>query len=311
MRRLNFFETESPTMLTNKIASPLSRKAVLVSVAISQWTAFKKDKKVTAETNRRHHAADDAGTYNKLLIQKERLAKINALVSAARTLHYKMTHPWADEGPRVLPNALFVQFSEQFRKLKREFDVAADEFARDYPQFIVERKAKLNGMFNESDYPPVDQIRSKFKLDMTILPFPDSDDFRADLDDDTVADIKREIEEASARVADDTTRHSARRILEVVGHMATKLKEYNPGEAANGGKRSFFLSSMVENVRELAELLPALNITNDPKLAAIIKRISQELCAEDACDLRKNDDARASVKKSADEIVKAVSQFLA
>jgi hypothetical protein len=206
---------------------------------------------------------------------------------------------------------LFVQFSEQFRKLKREFDVAADEFARDYPQFIVERKAKLNGMFNESDYPPVDQIRSKFKLDMTILPFPDSDDFRADLDDDTVADIKREIEETSARVADDTTRHSARRILEVVGHMATKLKEYNPGEASNGGKRSFFLSSMVENVRELAELLPALNITNDPKLAAIIKRISQELCAEDACDLRKNDDARASVKKSADEIVKAVSQFLA
>jgi hypothetical protein len=297
--------------MSKKIATPLARKAVLVSVTISQWTARKKDKRVTAETNRRHHASDDAGTYHKLLIQKERLAEINALVSAARALHYELTHPWADEGPRVLPNALFAKFSEKFRKLKREFDTAADDFARDYPQYIAERKVALNGLFSEADYPPVEQIRSKFKLDMTILPFPDSADFRADLDDDTVADIKRELEQTTARVGNDTLRHTAERITEAVGHMAEKLREYNSGNLGKDGKRNFFLNSLVDNVRDLAELLPAFNLTDDPKLNAITKRILKELCAEDAAELRKNDAARESVKKSADEIVKAVSQFLA
>ena len=40
--------------------SPLSRKAVLVSVNISSWTARKLDKKVTDETNHKYKATKDA-----------------------------------------------------------------------------------------------------------------------------------------------------------------------------------------------------------------------------------------------------------
>jgi len=292
-----------------KIATPLARKAVLVSVTISQWTARKLDKRVTNETNRKYHAAENAGRYNKLLIETERLAKITSLTSAARALHYSLTRPWADEGPRILPNMLFAKFSDEFRKLKREFEAAADEFARGYPGFVAERKVALNGLFNASDYPAVEEIREKFKLDMKIMPFPDADDFRSDLDDDTVADIKREIAETSSSVVDDAMRHTARQIIDTVGHMAEKLKEYNAG--AEGCSRKFFLNSLVDNVRELADLLPAFNLTDDPKLTAITKRIAQELCAEDAAGLRKNDEAREAVAKSADEIVAAVSDFLA
>jgi hypothetical protein len=294
---------------TNNIATPLARKAVLVSVNISQWTARKLDKRVTDEVNREHGAAANAGRYNKLLIEAERLAKITSLVSAARALHYGMTRPWADEGPRILPNALFVKFSDEFRKMKREFEQAANEFAAGYPSFIEERKAALNGLYNESDYPDVSEIRSKFKLEMTILPFPDADDFRSNLDEDTVADIKAEIAETSSRVVDDAMRHTAKQIISMVGHMSEKLKEYKTGDV--GGKRKFFLNSLVDNVRDLAELLPAFNLTDDPKLTEIIERIQKELCAEDAGELRTNDAARESVQKSADEIVAAVSQFLA
>ena len=46
---------------SSKIATPLSRKALLVSVTISEWTARKLDKKVTDEINRKHGAANDAG----------------------------------------------------------------------------------------------------------------------------------------------------------------------------------------------------------------------------------------------------------
>jgi hypothetical protein len=64
-------------------------------------------------------------------------------------------------------------------------------------------------------------------------------------------------------------------------------------------------------VRTLADLLPAFNLTDDPKLTAITKRIKKELCAEEASELRSNEVARETVRKSADDIVKAVSTLLA
>lgn len=282
------------------LTTPLSRKAVLVAVNISQWTARKLDRKVTKETNDRYHADEDAGRYNKLLVDSKHLKELQELVGKARTLHYKLTRPWADEGPRILPNVLFSKFSDEFRTLKRDFAEAADKFAAKYPDYVAERKVKLNGLFNEKDYPSAEEIRSKFHLDLTILPFPAAEDFRSDLDEETVAEIKQKLTENTDNVLSGAMKHTAKQITDVVGNLAKRLKEYEPGE----GKKLY--ASLVDNVRELAELLPAFNLTSDPALDAITKRIQAELTVEDSAALKENEHARASVAQSADEIVAAV-----
>jgi hypothetical protein len=297
-------------MLTKtKIATPLSRKATLVAVNISEWTARKLDKKVTKETNEWHNAAEDAGRYNKLLVAKEHLAELSGLASKARDLHYRFTLPWADKGPRILPNKKFAEFSNAFRELKREFEAAAERFERVYPDVVEEAKRRLNGMFNEADYPDASEIRSRFNLDISVMPFPDADDFRSDLDDDTVADIKRELAATATSVLDNANRQVVEKIVKVVGHMAKKLGEYK----ANGAtaRESNFHHTLVDNVRELADILPAFNLTDDPKLAAIAKRIASELCVEGVTTLRENDNVRAVVAKSADDIVKDVEGLFA
>ena len=292
-----------------KIASPLSRKAVLVSVNISQWTARKIDKKVTDETNAKYHAAQDAGRYNKLLIAKEQLAELQSLVSKARTLHYSMTRPWADDGPRILANQLFAKFSDEFRVIKRDFNEAADKFEAEYPSFVEDAKKRLNGLFRDEDYPSAREIRSKFQLTLTVLPFPDAEDFRADLDADTIADLKRELIENTANVLDNAMKATVNDIIENVGHMATKLAEYRPSGGKGDKSEGVFRDSLVKNVRDLANVLPAFNLTDDPKLTAITNRIVKELCVEDAKTLRENADVREAVQKSADEIVSAMSDF--
>jgi hypothetical protein len=98
--------------------------------------------------------------------------------------------------------------------------------------------------------------------------------------------------ETSGKVLDDAMKHTASQIVELVGHMAKKLHEYKTNKP---GERKFFLDSLVDNVRDLAELLPAFNFTEDPKLDTITKRIVKELCVEDAKELRKNDEARVAV----------------
>ena len=62
----------------------------------------------------------------------------------------------------------------------------------DYPRLKQAAKRELNGMYNETDYPT--NIATKFGVDVVIMPLPDSQDFRASLSDDTVSDIKKDIQ---------------------------------------------------------------------------------------------------------------------
>jgi len=300
----------APARVSKPLASPLSRKATLVSVAVAQWTARKLDRKLTNEVLRSKGATPDAGRFNKLLIEAKHLEKIGSLVSQARNAHYRYTKPWCDDGMRILPNELHQKFADEFRRIKREFHEAADEFCRDYPSFIEERRTALAKMFNENDYPSARDIRSKFKLDSKLFPVPDVGDFRSDtLDADTIEDIKRDLAETNERVLSDAMKHSAEQIIKVVGHMSEKLHEYKPSKSKKG-KKTFFTNSLVENVRELADLLPAFNFTNDPELNRIAARMKRELCQDDAKELRVSERVRVTVQKSADDILKDVNKLL-
>jgi hypothetical protein len=288
------------------IASPLARKAVLVSVSISQWTARRLDRKVTDEVNAQHNATSNAGRYNKLLIDPTRLKKIGEIVSKARGLHYTLTRPWQDEGARILPNQLFEKFANEFRQIKRDFEAAAEEFCDGYPAYIEERKRELGDLFKADDYPSVEDIRSKFKLDMSVMPLPDANDFRSDLDPDLVEDLRAEIAKSVDAATDGAQQATVKQLAEVVGHMAKKLREFSEKKE---GQRTFFADSLVGNVRELADLLPAFNLKGDPELNRIAARVKSELCGTEPDELREDAKARDSVRKSAEQIVAEVEKL--
>jgi hypothetical protein len=305
-----FHSETGETQMLASVKSPLSRKAVLVSVKISQWTARKLDRKVTKEAIAANNAADDAGRFNKLLIDAKHLKRITELVTTARALHYKMTKPWLDDGPRILPNVLYREFTDAFRDIKRDFELAVDEFCKAYPVYRDDRRRALGAMFNDQDFPSVVDMRQRFAMDLSWGQIGEVEDFRSDLDPEIADDIRREIAEQSSQLSNNVRKDTLKQIVTVVKHMAEKLGNYDPTAEAKKDK-GYFRDSLVENVRELAKYLPAFNIDNDPALSAITTRISKELCAEDAEALRENGAAREVVAKSADDIVKAVEGLIA
>lgn len=287
----------------------LSTKAMLSGLTITQWTARKLDKRVTSETNHAHGAAADAGRYNKALLAKEALAKLQSIASAARTEHYAKTLPWLDNGARILPAALYQDYSESMRKSREAFEAAVSEFIADYPAFVSDARLRLNGMFNAADYPAAHEIERKFSFGIALYPVPDSADFRVDVSDSQAAAIKLEIEERANEALLVAMRDAWQRIADCVGHMATKLAEYKPA-TGNDKAAGIFRDSLVENVRELVGILPALNLTNDPKLAAISGRMV-ELVKHDAETLRESDTLRRDVQEAAAAILADVSEFMA
>ena len=297
------------------MTSMLSTKAVLASLSIKNWSARRLDREITDETNEAHNASSDAGRYNKLLLKKEALAPIVKIITAARMLHLEMTQPWTDNGPRLLPSKLVVKYQTRMRALRIEFDAAVEEFCREYPNHVAARRKELNGMFRDKDYPHARDIKRKFGFGVDLFNVPDADDFRVQIGNEYAEDLKAQIEESTQKALAKAMRDSAERIVEAVGRMAERLKNYKPAQQDEDGKtipaENVFRDSLVANVRELADMLPAFNLTDDAVLAKITDQIKSELCEFDAETLRESDNTRAKVAKSAERILEQVKDFMA
>lgn len=288
----------------------LSSRAMLAGVRISVWSARKLDRKVTEEVNSSHGAASDAGRYNKALIAKDALASVTKAASEARNFHYARTLPWLDEGARILPAAAFDDYSNRLRRMRADFAAAADAFVAGYPSFVADARNRLNGMFNAADYPAESEIRARFTFDVRVLPVPDASDFRVDIADAQAADIKAAIEASTRAALEAAMRDAWDRVLDVVGRMAERC---SATRTAKDGTEAgaIFRDSLVDNVRELAAVLPSFNLTNDPRMAEIAERMARDLGTHDAADLRESDRLRKETAKAAQSILDDVRGFIA
>lgn len=277
----------------------LSDKAMLVSLSVSQWTARKLDKKVTKEVAERHQVADGFGRYNKNLVNRDSIQQIQSVSSAIRQYHYENTMPWNDNGDRLLPASNYLQYTEQMRKYRSQFDEAVDSFCASYPVLVEDARVQLNGLFVEADYPPVESIRGRFSVSVDVNPIPIASDFRVTLNDDEVQTIKQSIELRSQEKLEIATRDLWQRLYEAINHMAKTLRDPEKN----------FKNSLVGNVKELSDLLPRLNVTNDPKLNELCKQASASLSVEPDA-LRDNASVRLQTANRAADILNAMNGYI-
>lgn len=271
----------------------LSNRAMLVKLSISQWTARKHDKRATATVEDTFHATE-AGRFNKVLIAQDAIKAVEKTANTARTLHYANTLPWSDDGYRLLPAANFPDYSAKMRECRATFEAAADDFESNYPALVADAKIRLNGLFNQADYPR--NVRDRFSLDTQISPVPMANDFRVTLRDEETQAIQREIEDRTMQATHAAHRDLYRRLAEAIGHMSVKLSE----------PEAIFRNSLVDNLRELCELLPRLDIIGDPELARIRAMAEAKLLTYDPNTLREDPTVRANTARDAEAILRAM-----
>jgi hypothetical protein len=285
----------------------LSSRAMLCSLSISMWSARKHDPDASEEIAVRHGAQADSGRYHKVLLPKQALAEIQKVVSEARQEHYFMTLPWDDNGYRVLPAAAYMDHVEKMRTLSNRFSVVVDDLARQLLSLIDQARTRLGGLFRESDYPTPDELRAKFSFDTKVLPLPDAGDFRVALGDEEKDRIKRQITaavEASLQVG---TRELWFRLYEAVQHMADRLTAY---KVTDQGVEHPFRDTVVTNLVKLVDVLPKLNVTNDPELERLAEQVRNALLV-DPKELRKSDSVRTETARAAADIAQRMAVYMA
>lgn len=287
----------------------LETRAMIVTLTISHWSGRRLDRQVTDEVNSSHGASDDAGRYNKLLIPKDALAPVEKIVNATRTDFRKRTLPWIDDGGRIMAADAYLAHSRWINAQRIKFNAEVDIFLAAYPDHLSKAARRLNTMFKPDDYPTPEELFKKFSMAVTVMPIPTADDFRVNMSKAQADMIRADIEDNVRQATANAMRDVYRRIADVTGRMVERLSAYKP--AAKKGERTegTFKDSLVENVKDLVDILPALNIVGDPALDEIGQQM-RKLVQFPADTLRSSPTARKDVAEKAREIFATVSDYL-
>jgi hypothetical protein len=273
-------------------------KGMIAYLNISTWTARKFDPRVTREIEA-SYAASNSGRYNKILIATEYLANIQKIASAARKYHYENTLPWFDNGGRLLPAANYFVYVQKIDEYRNEFVREVDKFLALYPGYKEEARSRLNGMFAGEDYPEPDALKGKYRLGIQLHPIPDADDFRVTLNEEDVEAIREAYRQQLENSVAEANKELWSGLYEVVGHMLERLSTAD----------ARFKNSLVENVRDICELMPRLNVSGDEQLNAMVAEVQETLAGLSPDALRRNAELRGQTATQARRIMDKMQHY--
>lgn len=278
----------------------LYEKAMLVHLQMTKWSARKLDRGASLDIMLQNGADPDSGRFWKSLVKKSHLEDIQSIISEARAWHLQMTLPWSDAGFRLLPAYNFWDYTSGVDLRREKFLSKVEAFLEVYEDAKEQARSYLNGLFQAADYPDVDSIRSKFSFDVDYMQMPNTDDFRLELSQNETDKVKRQIEERTQGRIREAHRAIYYRLLDmaknyvkIVGETQRQLKD-----------------ATINNLKELADLVPNLNMLDDPELTKLAQQLRKIAELYDPDTLRKNKRLRESVAQEAKQSVNQIEQTM-
>jgi len=275
----------------------LSQKALLANLHIAQWAARKLDKKATSTVEATHTTRGKVGQYTKkLLPNAKELEEVVRAAGAARSFFYEQTLPWFADGSRIISSKNYMDFTSAFRSKKADFDSAKEKFLAEYPRLKEEARAKLGDLFNENDYPSATALEHTFSCEISFMPVPDVKDFRVEILDSEKNAFEKRMKDVEKTAMDDIWH----RLHDVVSKAASRLAEADP----------IFRDSLIGNISDLCQLLPKLNVMDDPKLETMRQELEKVVANIVPENCRASSHARKDAASNLAKLTDKMSVFM-
>jgi hypothetical protein len=260
------------------------------------WTGRKKDSKVGRDVCLDKDAEADDGAWWTYMIPKAKLKRMDTARGRCRTQWIKETLPWMDGGIRILPSALFMQYTKRMREYIKEYEEAKDEFLKDYPTIVEDAKRRLGKLAKGKRFPNVSEIRNKFDITLDVLPIPTVGDFRVQLGDKQLEKAQKEVERTINTMVDKAMEELWLQFKNLIAKV----------EATMSDPKKKFKDSIIKNLEDFCELVPKMNLTDDDKLESLRRDVKARLAQLKPDELRNNKHSRKKAAKTAKEILAKV-----
>ena len=258
----------------------LSENATLVRLNTKHPSGVKSDKYLKEGLAIDQEAMSESLHVAKYIFGKDTNKYFRRIINKFRNdVYYPLTVPWDDNtsdyegkvlsGWRLCPNRELDTLMDRVEQAKLEFQKEVDNFIDNYDNLIEANRVKLGNAFKLSDYPDVDEIRTKFRFDFELgtVPRYDSKDIRLNVSEKLRDKIERDAIKRANNNVQTIARTTVEALLESVGHLSDKLKSYDPKDKQKGG---FFKNSSFDKLRGFLDTLPSINsdiLGNDKMIA--------------------------------------------
>jgi len=276
----------------------ISSSAVLVELNISVWPASKVDRETTEAVNTNASAVRDASQTKKNLFAGTSMRKdIDKFAARIRLYHNQHTLPWADKGQRLLPTKLFMEYKQTMDAHEHTFNMMCNNFYVMYPNLINDARMSLGTLFKIEDYPDIEDVKQKFGFRRSVDPIPESGDFRLDVSNSDLEDIKTQYESKFSERLADAMKAPWERLHTTLQAMSQKLTD------SEGDDKKRYHDSLLTNAQDLCGLLTKLNVTNDPKLEEARQELERSIVGVSMESIKESNHEREVLKSKVDAII--------
>ena len=253
----------------------LSERALLFMYTRSAWGAKKNEKEVEREAEQKHGTKKGMVKATKFLLPEEALEEGNRAANEARAFLYEQTLPYDDKGWRLVTTKNYFDFTGKMQAKISAIENADKKFLAEYSRYRDQAKIDLNGLFKEEDYPTVEQIAKKFSATCRTIPLPDASNYPGDMQS-IIDDLSKDLAEREREVTDNAMHDVWNRLYKVVESASDALSD--PDKT--------FRDTLITNIQDVCELLPRLNLTDDPDLERLRQEVQTKLTNINPEDLR-------------------------
>lgn len=281
----------------------IKSKAVLVKLKRAKMSRNKMDKDLSQFVADHVKATEEGAVrVNKSIFTKASTQEYMDIYNEASKYYYKVTLPWDDKGYRLLSVKIFKEFTKKFKDFTTRYRQVVNTFIDGIEGHIEEAKALLGTGWKAEDYKflsangGIDRswLMDQFNLEVEFGTVTGKDDLRAEITEDDREAIAEQIEARSLEKFAKSQESVVIRVKEVVGKMHERLCSAD----------ATFRDTLVPNVEELIDIIPALNITGDAAINRLADECRKKLLNWDCQTLRDDPEKREEVSQAADKILK-------
>jgi hypothetical protein len=278
----------------------INARAMLVSLSTSMFNPTRLDRTATNEVILNKNASKDAGDFKRRIIPKEVIEPVMKAATAAYSTHKKLSSPWEEGGTRLLCLDMFDRYVDEINGDRRMFDIEVAKFLKEYESIRAHAPVRMGALYDPRDYPSIEEVRGKFGIRTQWLPLPNGSDFRVHLQDDQIAELAESVNDRVNSAVKAAREDLYDRLQDRLSKVSERLSKPD----------NIFRDSMIDNLKEICDLVPRMCLSPDPDLIRAVDRATLEIVTFTPQDLRDDDDKRARAKKAADDILRSMGGFI-
>lgn len=249
----------------------LKDEALSCTFASTMWKAERLDTSLAKEVARAHNTSSDMGRYHRKLFPgcDAPLKAVLGQIEAVRSVHEYFSVPWPPS--RAVKITGYPRHRDATKEAIGKFDIALQAFYDAYPTMVTQGLKNSNGLSSPSEYIDRDEIFTRFSVTITYGQIEDAAGWLNSplLTPEQAQELVIQSQASQQRLLDGVLSSIKDQLAACFKSARENLSKKAAPMLPNAPKVRFNVAWLA-NLHQLAEMLPSLNLANDPMIPALL-----------------------------------------